>query len=108
MNDTQEPIEPPVLFNMDLANGSTTARFCYEAADVLGLPVNVEDQEILDAYEAGDAEGGEFAHEIVEDWSNLLQEAGYDVRWDAGDVVVLDLRNLSDEERDRYYEESYR
>ena len=35
MENKQEPINPPVLFNMDLANGPTSERFCREAVAIL-------------------------------------------------------------------------
>ena len=103
-NDTNL-IEPPVCFSMDLANAPTLVRFCYEAAAVLDLEINDEDRAILDAYEAGDLETGEFAGEVGEDLESALFSAGYYVRWDAGDVVVWDLRTLSDEDRDAFYEQ---
>lgn len=94
-------IEPEVTFNMDLANGPTSQRFCYEAASVLGLNVSEDDETELANHDA------EFADEVVEEWTGRLESAGYAVRWDAGDVVVWDLRDFSDEDRDAFYEEMF-
>jgi len=90
--------EPEVVFNIDLANGPTSERFCYEAADVLDLDVSDKDAEDLRNDE-------EYTSEIVDEWTDRLESAGYAVRWDAGDVVVWDLRPLSDDERDAFYDE---
>jgi hypothetical protein len=91
------PIEPPVAFNMDLANAPTGARFCREAADVLNVP-SYEDEHILRPEEADPEE----LDEMVQMWSDRLFEAGYYVWWNAGDVVVWDLRDLSDADRDAF------
>jgi len=93
-------IEPDVVFNMYLANGSTSARFCYEAASVLGLDIQPDD---ITELELG--EDSEYISEIVDEWTTKLSDAGYYVWWDAGDVVVYDLRPLSDDEREQFYSE---
>jgi len=95
-NDTTNSIEPPVVFNMDLANGPTSVRFCYEAADVLGVDPYGRDLHVP-------LEDDEFTNEIVDEWGDALERAGYYVRWDAGDVVVWDLRTLTNDEREAFY-----
>jgi hypothetical protein len=90
-----EPIEPPVCFNMDLANAPTSERFCYEAADVLG--VQSPDEGVFD--------DPEFVDEEVQYWTDRLHDAGYYVWWSCGDVVVWDLRTLSEEDREAFYEQ---
>jgi hypothetical protein len=91
--------EPEVVFNMDLANGRTGARFCYEAADVLELDVSEED-----ATDLRNETDSEYVSEIVDEWTARLETAGYYVVWNAGDVVVWDLRPLSDDEKDEFIE----
>lgn len=92
-----EIVTPDVAFNMDLANGHTSARFCYEAAAILGLEIDQDDAEILeDPY-------GEFVSEVVDAWTSALESAGYAVNWDAGDVVVWDLRPLTDAQQETFY-----
>jgi hypothetical protein len=81
----------PVLFNMDLANAPTSERFCREAAACL----NAEFDE--------DGWSEEFASEIVDEWSDKLASAGYCALWNAGDVVVFDLRALNEDEREAFY-----
>lgn len=99
-----DPSTVPVLFNMTLANGSTSARFCYEAASVLGLEIDEDDAAYL-AYDHGDdIDRSEAKDEIVQEWTDKLDAAGYSVNWDAGDVRVYDLRNLSDDEREAFYD----
>lgn len=99
-------IEPEVVFNMDLANGPTSARFCYAAAAVLEqLPdvfgsLSTESEEFQSALDDPEALG-----ELVDSYTSALEDAGYCVRWDAGDVVVWDLRPLTDEQREAFYEE---
>ena len=89
---------PTVVFNMDLANAPTSERFCYEAAAVLDQNVSEDDAAILsDRF-------GEFVGEVVDEWTSRLEDAGYCVLWNAGDVVVFDLRPLTDDERDAFYE----
>lgn len=89
-------IEPEVTFNIDLANGPTAYRFCREAANVLGIEWNDEYEECaLDELD-GDA---------VHHWSEVLENAGYYVWWDAGDAVVWNLEPLSDDDRDEFIEE---
>jgi hypothetical protein len=90
-----ETIEPEVVFNMDLANGRTSLRFCREASAVLDRPSSELDD--MD-------EDYEFLDEVVNEWTSALESAGYAVRWDAGDVVVWDLRPLTDEQREEFYE----
>jgi hypothetical protein len=99
-NPFPAPIEPPVAFNLDLANGKTNDRFCYAAALVLDETI---DQDVEDALGFGSDD--EFADEVADEWEAKLFAAGYYVRWDAGDVVVWDLRGLSDEDRERFYEQ---
>lgn len=91
-------VEPEVVFNMDLANGPTTERFCWAAADVLGFDLS---QAAAPAMPTGD----EWDSEIADEWTSRLEDAGYGVWWDAGDVAVWDLRPLSDEERERFWDE---
>ena len=98
MTNTFNMDSVPVLFNMDLANGPTSARFCAAAAAVLGEELTGQDSADLDA--------GEWVHEIVAEWTDRLSDAGYCVFWDAGDVVVYDLRGLSDDQRDAFYRET--
>lgn len=98
---TREPPESsfdvdkvPVLFNMDLANGPTSERFCREAAACLNM-------------EFEEAEWSEeFSGEIVEEWTQKLADAGYCALWQAGDVVVYDLRELSEDDRESFYTET--
>jgi hypothetical protein len=97
--------EPDVVFNMDLANGSTSERFCREAADVLevnDMPVDYDPETCFSEVDEYDAEA---LDEIVDYWTDRLYQAGYWVRWDAGDVVVWDLRTLTDDEREVFFEE---
>ena len=88
----------PVAFNMDLANAPTGERFCYAAADVLCGDVTTEDAAIL-----ADA-CGEFRDEVIQEWTDALDANGYYVIWSCGDVVVYDLRELSDDEREAFYD----
>jgi hypothetical protein len=92
--------EPTVIFNMDLANGHTSARFCYEAASVLGEELSLSDQtNLVDPW-------GEYVGEIVDEWTQKLEETGYMyVWWNAGDVVVYDLRGMSEEDVEDFYKE---
>ena len=91
-------MQPEVVFNMDLANGRTGARFCYEAAAVLNEGIGDDDWKIL----TNETEG---FFDIVDEWTNRLEDAGYAVLWDAGDVVVWDLRMFSDDESESFYSE---
>lgn len=90
-----QTIDPPVCFSMDLANGDTSERFCYEAMYVLETTMSNEDAREL-------ASHGEFAYEVVQEWTDRLASAGYYVWWNAGDVVVWDLRELSEDEREAF------
>jgi hypothetical protein len=90
--------EPEVVFNMDLANGLVSERFCYEAMYVLGTTMSNEDADHL-------SNRTEFESEVVDDWTGQLENAGYYVWWNAGDVVVFDLRPLTDDEREEFYKE---
>jgi hypothetical protein len=90
-------IEPEVVFNMDLANGPTGERFCREACDVMGLLVD-------DSYFTDDDEES-FLGEYIDWLDDQLSMRGYHAHWDAGDVVVYDLRPLSDDERDAFFEQ---
>jgi hypothetical protein len=83
--------DAPIAFNMDLANGPTSERYCFAAAELLGSDEQVNDDP-------------EFLDEEVRHWDDQLSDAGYFVHWDAGDVVVWDLRELSDEDRDAFME----
>ncbi len=89
----------PITIKMDLANGPTGERFCYAAAEVLGTGVSEDDARYLSG-------GGEFASEVVQEWTDRLDSSGYAVFWDAGDVIVYDLRGLSDDEREEFYRET--
>jgi hypothetical protein len=95
-------VEPTVVFNMDLANGKTSARFCYEAAQVLGLEITGDDPQMV---EDDPEDWSDLLSSIVDEWTEALNEAGYYVWWNAGDVVVYDLRPLTDEEREAFNEE---
>jgi hypothetical protein len=88
-------VEPEVVFNMDLANGPTSERFCREAASVL-------DYEWKDSDEERTQEGPD---EAADYWTQELSDAGYYVWWSAGDVVVYNLNNLSDEDRETFLSE---
>jgi hypothetical protein len=94
--------DPEVVFNMDLANAPTTARFCFAAADVLGQKIDPADRAILEAYESQDFSYSESADEICKEWDSRLWDAGYVIEWNAGDVVVWDLRPLSPDDRDAF------
>lgn len=94
--------EPEVTFNMDLANAPTSERFCYEAAAVLGQEVSSEDAE-----ELSEDNRSEYVSEVVDEWTDKLENAGYVVRWDCGDVVVYDCRDFSADELDAFCEEMF-
>ena len=99
--EQERPFAPesvPILFNMDLANGPTSERFCREAAAVLGKEISDDDKADLDSPTP------EYVSEMVQEWTDALDEAGFYVRWDAGDVVVWDLRGLSDDDREAFYD----
>jgi hypothetical protein len=98
-------IEPEVCFNMDLANGRTGARFCYKAAAVLGVDADQFFREQYGLNELTDDRDAEDLDDIVQEWTDKLDAAGYYVKWDAGDVIVWDLRALSDDEREQFYAE---
>lgn len=89
----------PVLFNMTLANGSATERFCIEAAatlrDVFHVPCLDEVLNITDEDELSD---------LIDTLNDRIGEAGGYVHWTAGDVIVYDLRNLEEEEREAFFE----
>jgi hypothetical protein len=108
---TDMTIEPEVTFNMNLVNGRLPIRFCYEAASILSdvlhrtIRVAAPDQVILNAYEMGDYENGECAYEVIQHWTERLDNAGYYVWWNAGDVVVYDLRPLSNDDCEQFYSE---
>lgn len=87
--------EPKVVFNMDLANAPTGERFCHEAAAVLGIEDDVTEN----------LNNEEELSELVDEWTSQLESNGYYVWWNAGDVVVWDLRPLTDDERDEFIEE---
>jgi hypothetical protein len=91
-------VEPEVVFSMDLANGPTTERFCYEAMQVLGTTMSNNDAREL-------ANDGEFADEVCQEWTERLEDAGFFVWWNAGDVVVYDMRPLSDMEQEQFLAE---
>lgn len=91
-------IEPPVVFSMDLANGPTSERFCYEAMYVLETTMSNDDASDL-------ACRTEYVDEIVQAWTDRLECAGYYVSWNAGDVVVFDLNGLTDDDREQFYSE---
>ncbi len=42
----------------------------------------------------------------MDEWNDKLSEAGYCALWNAGDVVVYDLRELSDEAKEAFYAET--
>lgn len=92
----------PVVFNMTLANGDTSARFCEMAAAVLEIELDDIDRAYLDR-RMGAYDGGNVS-EIVQKWTDRLDDAGYSVHWTCGDVVVYDLRGLSDEEAEEFWE----
>lgn len=94
-------VEAPILFNMDLANARTSARFCHEVASM--DDVSMTDDLRAELENANDDD--EFVGEMVDDATSALFEAGYYVTWDAGDVVVFDLRDLSDDDRETFYSE---
>lgn len=85
----------PVAFNMDLANGSTSKRFCRQVASMFDEETDVDDPTFTE----------EFVSEEIDVWTNRLFREGYYVRWDAGDVVVWDLRELSEDDRETFYNE---
>jgi hypothetical protein len=97
MTNTFNMDSVPVLFNMDLANARTGARFCVAAAHVL---------DSVDTLPPELGDDMEFLDEIVTEWTDKLDSAGYCVFWDAGDVVVYDLRGLTDDEREEFYRET--
>lgn len=86
----------PVAFNMDLANGSTSKRFCRQVASMFGEETDVDDPTFAE----------EFVDEEVQDWTDRLGKEGYYAHWSCGDVVVFDLRNLSDDDRESFFEET--
>ena len=89
-------VEPEVVFNMDLANGPTSVRYCIMAADIL---------DARDTLPPDLSENMEWLNEIVEEWDDKLFAAGYYVWRSCGDVVVYDLRPLTDDEREEFYKE---
>jgi hypothetical protein len=91
--------EPPIEFNMDLANARTSARFCYYVAAMDDVSMAPQLRAELDATDDDD----EFVDELVDEATDALFDAGFYVRWDAGDVVVWDLRQMSDDERAAFY-----
>lgn len=93
--------EAEVFIKMDLANARTSARFCHEVAAITDAPLSDE----LRAELAEADDDAEFIDEMVDDATQALEAMGLAVLWDAGDVVVWDLRPFSDEERDAFYEE---
>ena len=97
-----DTIEPKVTFNMDLANGRTSLRFCYEASAVLADDGHIYAD--ATAQLEGMTDDDEWMWETVEEWSNRLFDAGYYVMWDAGDVVVFDLRPFTDDERESFFD----
>lgn len=102
------PKEPEVCFNMDLANAPTGARFVYEAMNVLGAREDELDLSADGEEWSGELDDHPYLSEIVDEWTDKLDAAGYYVRWDAGDVVVFDLRAFTDEEREEWYAEEER
>lgn len=92
----------PVAFNMDLANAPTSQRFCREACDLMGLLV--DDSWFINEDDDTDEN---YADSEYVDWiGDQLAMRGYCALWNAGDVVVFDLRNLSDDDRESFFEET--
>lgn len=89
-----EGITPPIAFNMDLANAPTGKRFCRAVASMFGEETDVDDPTFAE----------EFVGEEIDVWNNRLSSAGYYAWWNCGDVVVYDLRELSDDERDAFFD----
>jgi hypothetical protein len=93
--------EPPIEFNMDLANAPTSARFCHYVAAMDEVSMAPELRAELEIAE--DDDDIESVHGLLHEAEDVLFAAGFYVRWDAGDVVVWDLRQLSDDEREAFY-----
>jgi hypothetical protein len=91
--------EPPIEFNMDLANAPTSARFCHQVAAMDEVSMAPALRAELESADDDD----EFINDLVDAAELALFDAGFYVRWDAGDVVVWDLRQLSDDERGAFY-----
>lgn len=92
----------PVAFNMDLANAPTSQRFCREACDLMGLLV--DDSWFINEDDDTDEN---YADSEYVDWiGDQLAMRGYCALWNAGDVVVFDLRNLSDDDRESFFRET--
>ena len=73
---------------------------------MLGVEVSAEDARILDWEASATRTDDELEQrgEIIDEWTNALDSAGYYAHWDAGDVVVFDLRPLSDEDREAFFD----
>ena len=93
--------EAEVFIKMDLANARTSARFCHEVASIAEAPLTDELRSEL----AGADDDAEFIGEMVDDATQALETMGLAVLWDAGDVVVWDLRPFTDEEREAFWNE---
>ena len=96
-----EAIEPPVVIMMQLANGPTGERYCREVAE--GILNGVVDDTYF--YDDEGNPSDEFVSDYIDWLDNQLHMLGYYVWWDAGDVVVYDLRGLSEEDREAFYEQ---
>jgi hypothetical protein len=109
MAETFDIDSMPVLFNMDLANGPTSLRYCQEAFDVLRSIDKLPDLNERKEYEvASFTYGEECDPELVSDavayWDDQLSAAGFYSIWNASDdVVVFDLRALPDDQRGEFY-----
>ena len=105
-------IEPEVVFNMDLANAPTGLRFCQEAFETLRsmgqLPALEERKPYeLSSWMEEDETDPEMLSDAIDYWNDRLSDVGFYAHWDAGDVVVFDLRPFSDEERESFFESCY-
>jgi hypothetical protein len=94
-------VNTPVAFNMDLANGPTYERFCYAAFAVL------QDDGVVGVLDPDgpefQADKDEWLGELVDSYEDALTDNGYCAIWNAGDVVVYDLRGLTDDQREQFY-----
>ena len=100
MTNTQA-IEPPVAIMMQLANGDTRERWCREVCT--GILNSVVDDTYF--YDDEGEPSMDFVSEYIDYLEGQLSMLGFYTWWDAGDVVTYDLRTLSEEDREAFFEQ---